>query len=298
MRAPYLILILLLALLAWAPSAHAARSYDNCSGVIASLPATISTPGTWCMKQDLATAITSGFAITIAADNVTVDCNDHQVNGLAAGVATHTTGIFANEQSNVTVRHCDVRGFETGIELYTPFDFTHGYLAEYNHLDGNTGLAMWVMGQGGVVRHNEVLDTGNSTIGNNVSGIWTDHSVDVIDNVVSGVVAATGSNGYAVGIWADVNGGNTKSSSARIEGNTVSGLHPDGTGRAFGIEATSYNIPSRMAIRDNRLVGDGTTTSVAFWCDSSRMRVRNNTMYGFGTAYNSCADAGGNDYKR
>ncbi|HEY0661599.1 MAG TPA: hypothetical protein VGD21_09825, partial [Lysobacter sp.] len=56
--------------------AQAAQSYDNCTGFIDSLPATITTQGTWCLRKDLSTAMSSGNAITIATNNVTIDCND------------------------------------------------------------------------------------------------------------------------------------------------------------------------------------------------------------------------------
>ena len=57
-----------------ATSAYAAQSYDSCAGFIDSLPATITTQGTWCLRGDLATSVTSGNAITIATNNVTIDC--------------------------------------------------------------------------------------------------------------------------------------------------------------------------------------------------------------------------------
>ena len=73
---------------------RAAESYDNCSGFVTSLPAVITTQGTWCLTADLATAMTSGVAITIATNNVTIDCNNFKLGGLSAGVDTTTIGIF------------------------------------------------------------------------------------------------------------------------------------------------------------------------------------------------------------
>ena len=66
-------------------SALAAESYDNCTGFIDSLPATVSTQGTWCLRANLSTAMASGDAIAVAANNVTLDCNDFKIGGLAAG---------------------------------------------------------------------------------------------------------------------------------------------------------------------------------------------------------------------
>src|SRR5688572_33166642 len=113
MRYGTMILTLLaMSLLASIPGkAAAAESYDSCKGVITALPATITTPGTWCLKQDLATLLASGNAITVKANDVTLDCNDFKLDGSGAGVSTKTIGIRAVDVSNVTVRHCNVRGF-------------------------------------------------------------------------------------------------------------------------------------------------------------------------------------------
>ena len=111
------LILLALALFAARP-ADAAESYDNCNNTISSLPAVIATQGTWCFKGDLATAITSGSAITVNTNNVTIDCNNFKLGGLAAGLGTSTYGIFANNRFNISVRHCNVRGFYVGIFLY------------------------------------------------------------------------------------------------------------------------------------------------------------------------------------
>jgi hypothetical protein len=62
-------------------AARAAESYDNCTGFITSLPATVSTEGAWCLKQDLSTAIASGNAITISSNNISIDCHDFKLDG-------------------------------------------------------------------------------------------------------------------------------------------------------------------------------------------------------------------------
>ena len=98
-------------------AAHAAESYDSCVGFIDSIPAVISTQGTWCLRRDLSTSMASGSAITVSANNVTIDCNDFKLGGLAAGNATTTKGINAMGRLNVAVRNCSVRGFLMGIAM-------------------------------------------------------------------------------------------------------------------------------------------------------------------------------------
>ncbi|MDN5781750.1 MAG: hypothetical protein L0H23_06975, partial [Luteimonas sp.] len=91
----FAVLALLASALFLPTSALAAESYDNCSHFIDSVPATISSQGVWCMRKDASTAITSGNAITISANNVVIDCNHFKIGGLAAGNASDAYGILA-----------------------------------------------------------------------------------------------------------------------------------------------------------------------------------------------------------
>lgn len=277
------LLLLVACTLAAPPAVHAAQSYDSCAGFITSLPATISTGGTWCLKQDLATAITSGKAITINSNNVTIDCNEFKLGGLAAGAGTQAYGIYASDRKNATVRNCNIRGFQSGIELIGSNSF--GHTVEDNRLDGNTYIGMLVRGDSSVVRRNRVYNTGGSTVAFYAWGIYTQGAVDVLDNTVSGATVLTGSNGSAVGIQ-------TESASSRvIAGNSVRGLAKDGTGVDYGI----YNIGSdRLTLRDNDLIGDGDPTSYGMRCANANGRAMNNTISAFNTAIAICNDTGGN----
>src|SRR5688500_8114044 len=87
-------LILLAGGLPFLPAqALAAESYQNCAGFIDTLPAVITSQGVWCLRKDLSTAMIAGAAIDIQANNVTIDCNDFKVGGLAAGAATNAYGV-------------------------------------------------------------------------------------------------------------------------------------------------------------------------------------------------------------
>ena len=113
----------------WQP-VRAAHSYATCTGYVESLPATISTPGHWCLRRDLSIAQDSGAAITIVANNVTLDCNDFKLDGLSAGLDTLAFGVLAQERANTTVRRCVVRGFYVGVRLVGG-----GHLVEDNQLE-------------------------------------------------------------------------------------------------------------------------------------------------------------------
>jgi hypothetical protein len=274
--------LLLLASLFAANQAAAAESYDNCNNYITSLPTVISTQGVWCFNKDLNTAITSGDAITVNTNNVTIDCNDFKLGGLAAGVGTTTHGIFANTRLNTTIRHCNIRGFFIGIYF---IGNGGGHVIEDNRFDGNTAIGMNITGDGSVIRRNRVFDTGGSTAYSHAIGISTLYNVDVIDNTVSGATARSTGNGNASGIFTDTD------SSGRIIGNGVSGLVKDGTGVNRGI----YNSTSdRITLRDNDVIGDGSTGSLGLSCSSANGGARDNVISAFATAITTCTDSGGN----
>jgi len=151
-----------------APSTvRAAESYDNCTGTISSVPAVISSQGTWCLKQNLATG-SAGKIINITTNNVTIDCNDFKLDGSSGGAGILSFGISAKNQSNITIRHCQIRGFFYGIDLEGTGG---GHVVEDNRLDGNTVYGMLVTGDGSVVRRNRVFSTGGSTLFPDAVGI-------------------------------------------------------------------------------------------------------------------------------
>jgi len=282
------LLILLSAAGFLSKGAQAAESYDNCSGFITSLPTVITTQGTWCLKQDLATAIGSGNAISINTNNVTIDCNNFKLGGLAAGTDTFAAGIVSSDRFNLTIRNCNIRGFEYGVLLTNSnSSIGGGHLVEDNRLDGNTFVGMRVEGDGSQVLRNRVIDTGGTTTTSNANAeaIETWYAVDVIDNTVSGVAATGSSTGNAFGIKAvsNINGS--------ISGNRVRGLVKVGTATVFGIYTS---VSDRVFIHDNDLAGDGSSGSGAVTCSDIGTGVRNNTFNHFFATISGCSDDGGN----
>ena len=90
MKITRLIISLLLATLATSVQAETI----NCTP-ITSLPATIDAQGLYCLTGNLATGQTSGNAIIINANNVTLDLNGWKVGGQAAGSGTNAAGIYS-----------------------------------------------------------------------------------------------------------------------------------------------------------------------------------------------------------
>jgi parallel beta-helix repeat protein len=263
--------------LAMSAPAQAAQSYDNCTGFVASLPATISTQGTWCLDKDLSTTQWfTGNAITIATNNVTLDCNHFKIGGLAAGAGTTANGVYASARLNVTVRNCNIRGFFRGVY----FDSGGGHLVEDNSFDGNTFNGITVNSSGSTIRNNLVIDTGGSTMVNVVSGIYGANGVDILDNTVNGVASAA-TDGNAYGIQTYLNGDRS------ISRNRVRGLAPAGTGNPRGI----YNWNSeRVIVRDNDVQGPGPSVAngIGVRCHDNTGTARGNVIAGFETGVSNC----------
>jgi parallel beta-helix repeat protein len=278
----YVPLLLAAALLSAPGAARAAEDYANCKGFITSLPTSINTPGTWCLNQDLSSANPAINGITINTNNVTIDCNDFKIDGLAAGTATASNGIAASDRHGITVRHCNIRGFQFGLNIS---GFSGGNnLVEDNRFDGNTYVGVYVEGDGTVVRRNRIFDTGGTTasVPSGAFGIlayYSVYSMDILDNTIVGVAATSGTNGSAYGI-------HTQTATGSINGNRIRGLVKDGTGEADGI----YNNSSdRVIMRKNEVTGAGLYGLV---CSSANSRAKDNVVNGFTTGILNCADDG------
>ena len=235
----------LLMLISGAFCMHSAKAeVTNCIN-ITSIPATISTQGVYCLKQHVSAALASGAAITVNTNNVTIDCNEYKIGNLAAGTATSAVGVSADSRLNLTVRNCGIRGFRMGVQL------TNGdYRVEGNQFDQNTQMGIMVSGDGSSIDGNEVISTGNSSMGGltNFYGIQVGGDVDVVDNNVSGVLATAGSNGTVYGIRTD------GMDSGWIKGNRVRNLVSAGSGARRGI----WNADgSRNTIESNAIVMTG-----------------------------------------
>jgi hypothetical protein len=280
-------LLLLAALPVAAPPALAAKAYDNCTGFVTTVPVTLSSQGTWCMRADLATSITSGAAITLGNHNITLDCNDFKLGGLGGGASTQALGISATNRNNITVRNCNVRGFYRGIYIVgTSPTTTGGHVIEDNRVDNSTRTGMRIDGDGSMVQRNFVRDTGGSALGA-AFGINTLGDVDVRDNTVTGVVpGADGSgNGTGNGMRVELNDGGV------VQGNRVRGVTSVGTGDAFGIFVASG---TRLNVRDNHVAGPGDTALV---CPDSSSGAKDNSFFGFASGFTGCSNDGGNVVK-
>jgi len=280
-------IFLTLALLAASPRADAAEGSGQCMGFITSLPTVIDTAGVWCLNQNLSTTMSSGYAITINVDDVTIDCNHFELNGRAAGVATTAFGIYS-ANANETVRHCRVRGFITGVYFLSGGNPTHDTI-EDNLFEDNTGEGFDVYGDGSVVRRNIVRNIGGTPISGDIYGIFLGGSIDVEDNTVT-KITGSGAAGKATGIYLSNN------AYGHVSGNRIRGLEPSGTGIAYGV-FVDFHLTSRPSISDNDVTGSAFAGSVGLYSDpsnSGRCDADNNVINGFATGISGCQDSGGN----
>jgi parallel beta-helix repeat protein len=197
-RCPLIQIFLLLFLFLLFPSFIQAE-IANCTA-ITSVPYTIAASGIYCLTRNLETAMTEGNAITINVNNVVIEMNGHKLGGGAAGAGTLAFGIHANQRKNITIRNGTIRGFYVGVVLDgSPYTTSQGHVIEDIRADMNTFVGISVVGRGNIIRNNQVLDTGGSTLTNYVYGIrvWGPRNW-VLNNDVYETEEGEGVNGISI----------------------------------------------------------------------------------------------------
>ena len=281
-------------LAALSPSA-AAESFHTCAGFIETLPAVITTQGTWCLRRDLATSLNSGTAITVQTNNVTIDCNGFKLGGLGGGEDMAEVGIGAFERRRVTIRRCTIRGFETGVDLRDFSLARGGHLVEDNILDFQTWIGILVSGHDSVIRRNQLLSIGGTQVDEYTAAIDTTGDVDVVDNLVADMLPARP-------LW-DPDVGEVYA--LRIATNrhgTVSGNRIRRISRNTSIDSDAWAI--RLLDSDNAIVegnrmsnpddGEVEDEVGAIHCSDGFAYLRDNIARSFSGPAHDCTDGGGN----
>jgi parallel beta-helix repeat protein len=241
----------------------------NCV-TIANLPFVITAQGVYCLTGDLVTGMSTGNAIEIQTNNVTIDLNGHKLGGQAAGPGTQTNGIYALDHSNITVKNGTIRGFRLGVFLKddTPgYAGTGGHVLENLRADGNTVGGLYVQGRGNIIRSNQVVSSGNTapTSWPQTYGIQAvGPSARVLNNDVNGTTAGDGAT--ASGIYLD------SASNSFLENNRIS----DTTGKmiVYGIFIlNSQNVAVRENTVNNALRGIFFSSSSGFYMGNIVMGV-------------------------
>lgn len=258
---------------------------------ITSLPAVISEWGSYCLDRSHVVDIRDGAAITIEADDVSLDCRGHVIDGrLPEGVATRARGIGAVSRKNISVRNCSVRGFASGINFSISGYIPHKLVVEDNRVDGSKQSGISIGGSyasfkgRGAVWRNIVTNVGGSDTPFAV-GISTQWNPDVIDNLVDGV---TSGGDLAVGISQTTAGGSV------VSGNHIRNV--SSAGSAFGIVVGNDNYLTSVEVRDNVIANSAPgPNATAIACGSNGPHiVIDNLATGYSRVLGDCVDAGGN----
>jgi len=269
-------------LMAIATPVLAAESYDNCTGFIDALPATIGKQGTWCLRKDLSTSMASGEAILVNANNVTLDCNDFKLGGLGAGLSTTAIGIRANERQNVSVRNCAVRGFSYGVFLSGD-----SHTVEDSRFDLNTVVGIVTNGDGNEVRGNVISATGGRPASGVSFGIaMIGGGARVLDNRVHGVSAEPdegGLNQLVGGIQAD--GGMSV-----VARNVVTGLAPALT--MHGIRVYQGVVRDNVLAQATAIAGSTGIVCLSDLGGATTGLSDGNAIRRYATAHANCSTSG------
>ena len=261
----------LLALLASVPAPARAETV-GCTAVT-SLPATISTPGVYCLVGDVSTAGT-GPAIKIEASGVTLDCNGYKVGGLAAGPAAANTGIIASAKDDLLIRNCTVRGFLFGIHLDG-----HGNAVIGNRVEGSRDTGIRMHGSEMLVRDNLVYDTGLHVTDSSTIGIQVGGTGVVVGNTVDTVIAQPGSGASAFGIASSAGVGSL------VARNRIRSVIADEGGYARAVNIVGVSV----SVRDNVVMG---ITGYGIDCYAGVVASGNHVSASIGL--DGCTDGGGN----
>jgi parallel beta-helix repeat protein len=215
----------------------AASSSSGCVA-ITFVPVVINAAGVYCFTGNLSTASTTGSAIFISADNVTIDMNGWTLDGLGGGTATLAMGISSFNSSNITIRNGTIQGFYHGIYLNgeQPYSDHGGHLIEEIRADTNRFSGIIIEGSESIIRRNQVINTGGSTVEQAVSstGIFLKGpGMHVLNNGINNTTSSGGS--ISAGLVFDGGFGSVADS------NRISYVYSSLTGNALGIYLINSN---------------------------------------------------------
>ena len=265
-------------------SAPVASAETTICTVISSLPYTISAQGSYCLDRNLSTNLTSGAAITINVDFVVLDLNGFKVGGGGAGFGTQTSGVFAQNHKNITVKNGNIRGFLRGVYLKDTsgtFTSSQGHLVEDVRADQNTLAGIVVEGRGNVVRNNQVVDTTGTT----VNGANSDTFGLVVSGPGSRVINNDSTETVAVGSGAAYGIQLSAADGAVVENNRVGN-----SALVAGTTAISVASGDDVLVVGNRMA----TMSSGVVFAAANGKYRDNITSGVTTAYTGGTDAGNN----
>jgi hypothetical protein len=249
---------------------------------IAALPAVITTTGIHCLTGNLNFNAATGKAITIQAGPVVLDMNGFAISNLGAGTGTQAIGILSNNRKDVTIRNGTIRGFDYGVKITGATAI--GHLIEDLRLETNrtVGISLESGANGIIVRNNQILNTGGSTVNDSGVGIQvlSANSIKVQDNTI------IGSNGSFSAFGISIFGTDLVEVINNSVLNTLGGENPS--------TAVSVHTSNNVTIINNRLLNGATPGQFGIVGTSSDFNCINNVIARFNTAISTCTFVSGN----
>jgi parallel beta-helix repeat protein len=218
------------------PAAASAETF-TCTE-IASLPATISTSGHYCLHRNFVQDFTSHIAIDIEADDVVLDCNDHTVRDTAA--ASNGSGVYAYaDRRRVVIRHCNFDGFYYGINFVSLTSGARDNIVQDNSVVRARAAGIYVWGSGNLIENNRVTELRGDLAGTNPTGIFVAGPSNIgSGNVIRGNLIAnfkpTPPSGTPYSIGINLSG----LQDTVVSDNTVTGVYAHTGGGTYGIVAS------------------------------------------------------------
>ena len=127
------------------------------------LPSRITSPGTYRLAGDLQFSQLRGSAISVEADDVTIDLNGSTLTG-STDPGTLAVGIQGIDRRNVAITNGRIAGFYFGIDLRAGADkSSHSHVVSDVVLSRNYYFGMRVAGADSEVRQCTILETGGTT---------------------------------------------------------------------------------------------------------------------------------------
>ena len=252
---------------------------------ITSLPYVITTQGIYCLTGNLSTSMTSGRAIDIQTNNVTIDLNGYKLGGLGAGDGTTAFGIYAYQRKNITIKNGIVRGFDRGIWLNdaSPYTASAGNTVKNILADQNTYTGIDVRGLGNTVENSKVVDTGGSTAHTlRAYGIMVGGSgAKIVNNDVSTTTIASNYNVDGIFLFS--------ADYSLVQNNTVTNTVTLGTGNTFSILRQDSE---GVFVRDNNLG----YSYYGLYFSNSTGKYLNNLTFHVGITFTGGTAVGSNNY--
>ncbi len=243
---------------------------------INSLPARILKPGHYALKKNLVLTKTATAAISIEADDVSIDLGGFLItNTLPAG--TDVTGIYAQSHGGLAVSHGTVRGFDTGVRLNGNQAAVTGVAVENLRVEKSGATGIQLLGPIGSAKNCVITNTGTPASYNAMSLVLDLGFGTIIGNDIIGTQATPGQQ--AVGIQCGLQAG-------VIENNRVlNDQSTRGTTGMFLAFSASY------LVENNRVTGFATGIN---FTNTGAPKYRNNFVTDCTIPYSGGTDSGNN----